>query len=58
MPFEGDVTSLDAEDIKGMTPLVIIKYEKGEAVVHGSFTHCGVGNDLTGKYKKVNKAAK
>lgn len=52
VPFEGEVTSLDAKDIEQIDPVVLVSFEKGIATVQGSFAHCGLRNALNGRYKK------
>jgi hypothetical protein len=52
VPFEGEVTSLDANDIARMNATVTVSFEKGVADVQGTFAHCGLKNALNGKYKK------
>jgi hypothetical protein len=52
IPFEGEVTSLDAADIERMDSKVYVSIDKSVATVEGSFAHCGLQNALNGKYRK------
>ena len=50
VPFEGEVSSLDTEDIEQMNSLIRVSFKEKFAIVEGSFAHCGVGNVLVGRY--------
>lgn len=52
IPFDGEITSLDAKDIQRMDARVLVLFEKGMATVEGKFAHCGLQNALIGKYRR------
>ena len=52
VPFDGEVSSLDAKDIEQIDPAVLLKFGKNIVTVQGSFAHCGLRNALNGNYKK------
>ena len=54
IPFEGEVMSLDSSELARMRTDVIVRFSGGVADVEGSFSHCGLGSALHGKYKKTS----
>ncbi|QHI97342.1 hypothetical protein GT347_04710 [Xylophilus rhododendri] len=53
IPFEGTKSSLSQLDIDKMNNHIEIKIHRKNAVVTGSFEYCGLGNSLSGNYRKI-----